>query len=766
MIKQILLLVLLLGFGIVIYLLFYPGALFAFAVLIELILYAGAALTLFLWRKKSAWRIPVLCIFGAAFLSLAIPGCLEVIESFRWINQDPDVYPDGKIVQGSAGGVVSLDTTITERSTYVTPRLTFRIGDKGISRGGGIILRLGKIIPVGGKPRFYDCTYQDMFDNTLQIKNPAGQGFVTVQAPAGVKFSLSKPDAPNTRDFLLNGFVPACGPYRNDLSSPIYYQLNGARRHEVHFKLTDGSLQPGETVELTLGDRSGGGPGWMMPAGEADADLVIYVDESGSEEYRVVPSYATLEVGGGPAASLQVISPSTPGLNEEFAFVVRAMDNDNFLSMKYAGTVSILGQDGLELSNSTYTFLAPDKGAIKLKARVTKPGIYNLIVRDEASGKTYSSNPVLVGQTAIEHIYWGDLHQHDTMGKDANRVPEWVFQRNKNVDGFDFASGSIHDYFEYWGLPPDRDELSYLKELTEKYNDAGKFVTFHGYEWTNLPQGHRNIYFAEGETPAFFSYDKVKTPDALRASLAGKHYLVIPHHTAWRFMNSNSAYNWGLPDWEQARLVEIYSKHGSSDFFEGPYPIHHDVTPFFIYLMGATSDRAHKGDGSYVREALAKGYRLGIMAGGDNHWARGSKSFGTGVTQDYPNGLQAAIAPELTRSGLYEAMWQRHTYGTTGARIILDFKVNGSLMGSEIQSAGKPPAIYYSVKATAPLKSMEVWKYSKSGGYELSSFDGKGLLEAENSFSDDKFSEDSFYFLKVVQSDGQLAWSSPVWVAK
>ena len=764
---QILLIALLIGFGILSYLLFYPGAVFVLAVLIVLVLYAGAALTLFLWRKSSKWRIPVLCIFSAVFLSLTIPGCLKLSESLRWINQNPDVYPDGKIVEGSAGGMTTLDTAITQRNTYVTPVLTFRAGEKGISRGGGLILRLGKIIPVGGKPGFYDCTYQDMFNNTLQINNPAGQGFVSVRAPTGIKLSLSKPDAPNTRDFLLNAFVTACGAYRNDRSSPIYYQLNAAHRHEIHLKLTEGSLRPGEAVELILGDRSGGGPGWMMPDGEADADLVVYADESGNGEYRVVPSYVTLEVGGGPAASLKVISPSTPGLNEEFMFVVRAEDNDGFLSLKYTGTISIPRQDGIEFGESTYTFLAVDKGAVKLKARVTRPGQYNLSVREEATGKAYNSNPLVVGESAGAHIYWGDLHQHTTLGKDANRAPEWVFQRNRDVDGFDFAAVSIHDLFEFWGLPPDAGELSYLNGLTEKFNGAGKFVTLHGYEWTSLPQGHRNIYFAEGETPVLFSYDKVKSPDALRTSLIGKRYIAIPHHSAWRFMYSNSPYNWGPPDWEEARLAEIYSKHGSSDFFEGPFPIHHDVTPFFIYLMGATSNRAHQGDGSYLREALASGLKLGIIAGGDNHWARGGKSFGTGVTQDYPHGLQAVVATDLTRAGLYEAMWQRHTYGTTGARIIIDFKVNGAPMGSEISAEnGSLPLIYYLVKGTAPVQNVEIWKYSKSRGYEAFNFAGQGMMDAEGQFSDQEFNEDAFYFMKVAQEDGNLAWSSPVWLQK
>jgi hypothetical protein len=111
-------------------------------------------------------------------------------------------------------------------------------------------------------------------------------------------------------------------------------------------------------------------------------------------------------------------------------------------------------------------------------------------------------------------------------------------------------------------------------------------------------------------------------------------------------------------------------------------------------------------------------------------------------------------------------MWDRYTYGTTGARIIIDFKVNGYPMGSEITAHNNRLLIDYMVKGTAPVRSVEVWKYSKSKGYELFEFAGKGELDLQGRFSDDGFSQDSFYFMKVVQEDGNLAWSSPVWVQK
>jgi hypothetical protein len=755
---------LLIGIGFAAYFMFYPGAVFIFVALLEFILLAGTVIVFFIWRSGSRWWIPALCIIGILFLYILASGGTRLAQSMYWINHNPDVYEEGRIVDGRAGGTASLDPGIVERSRPAVLKMAFRVGDEGVGQGGGIILRLGEIIPIGGKPRFYDCSYQDMFSETLQVSNPSGQGYVSVSAPPGVKISLGKPDAPDPRDFLLNAFVANVGKYRTDLRVPLYYQPNIALRHEIHCKVEEGSLKPGETVELTLGDRSHGGPGWKMPDGEAGADLVLYVDSSGDGLYRMA-AYSTLEVGGGEAAALQVIAPSTPALGEDFTFVVKAVDDQGFPAMLYRGTVSILPQEGIDCAAGSYVFKQGDRGAATFKARVTLPGTYRIAVRQDSPGRVYDSNPLLVGEVAGLHIYWGDLHQHTTLGKDANRTPEWVFQRNRDVDLLDYAALSIHDLFEYWGLPPDTGELAYLRQVTDKYNEVGRFVTLNGYEWSSLPQGHRNIYYTAGEDPVMFPYDLIEDPGALRTALEGSKYMVIPHHPAWRFLHSGIPFNWGGRDWEQERLVEIYSKHGSSDYYEGPYPIHHDFTPFFIYLLGGNSNRAHKGDGSYVREALADGYRLGIVAGGDNHWAIGGKSFGSNITRDYRPGLQATYAPELTRLGLYKAMWERYTYGTTGARIIIDFKVNGYPMGSETAADSRSqPTVYYMVKGTAPVKSIEVWKYSKSKGYELFEFDGKGKNDVQGQFSDDGFSQDSLYFMKVVQEDGNLAWSSPVWV--
>ena len=746
------------------YRLFFPGAAFIFFSLLLLILVVSSGITIMLKRKRKRGWVIALALGVALAAPVLLGGGLRLGQAFYWVNRNPDRYRGYEITAGTVDGSVSISPAVVERGGFQTFTLTFRAGEEGVAEGGGLILRLGKIIPVGGKPHYYDCNYQDMWAEALQVNRPSGGGYVSAIVPGGIIASLGKPPAPAHRNFLLNTFVLDAARHRQDPEAPIYYSLNAARRHEVHLKLVRGSLRPGQELVLVLGDISGGGPGWRMPAGAADTDLVVYVDPDGSGLYRMVSSYATLEVGGKDAASLELAAPSTPALGEDFDFVVRALDGEGYLALLHEGAISLLSQPGLSFAVDNYCFSPEDRGAVRLPARITAPGTYRIAVRDERTGRIYTGNPVVVDPQTKDRLYWGDLHQHTTLGKDANRTPQYVFEHNRRVDRFDFASISIHDLFDYWSIPPTAAERRCLLDTSEAWNRPGEFVTFHGYEWTDLYQGHRNIYFAPGSEPFLVDQKTADTPRELQRRLGDSRYLVIPHHSAWRLLHASVPYNWGSPDWVNMRLVEVYSKHGSSDRFDGPYPIHHDATPFYVRLFGESSHRAYAGLGSYVREALAAGYRFGFIAGSDNHWARGGTSFGSGVTRDFPSGLQAVYAPELTREALFEAMWNRHTYGTTGARIIVDFRVDGFPMGSEISSSAGIVYVTFTVKGTAPLQAAELWKYSASRGYELFQTDGGGRMELEAGYEDRDFVEDSFYFLHAIQSDGHLAWAGPVWV--
>ena len=132
--------------------------------------------------------------------------------------------------------------------------------------------------------------------------------------------------------------------------------------------------------------------------------------------------------------------------------------------------------------------------------------------------------------------------------------------------------------------------------------------------------------------------------------------------------------DWHAPEIE--RLAEIHSTHGTSEWF--------------------------------VRDALRRGYRVGITAGTDGITGRpGGCHPGWRNNRNVRNGLTAVYAEELTRTGIWEALQARRCYATSGARIGLWFEVDGQPMGSEINGSARP-VVTIKVEGTAPLESVEL----------------------------------------------------------
>jgi hypothetical protein len=124
----------------------------------------------------------------------------------------------------------------------------------------------------------------------------------------------------------------------------------------------------------------------------------------------------------------------------------------------------------------------------------------------------------------------------------------------------------------------------------------------------------------------------------------------------------------------------------------------------------------------------------------------------------YRCGMTAAVCERLDRRELVQALRDRQTYATTGARILLEFQVNELKMG-ELGTA-LTVECRYTVHAVQALREVEILK------------DGRVLwraavdqLDAAGAWRDpDPVEGEHYYYLHVVQGDGEMAWSSPIWV--
>jgi len=343
--------------------------------------------------------------------------------------------------------------------------------------------------------------------------------------------------------------------------------------------------------------------------------------------------------------------------------------------------------------------------------------------------------------------------------------PGSLYRRAREEMGWDFTAVTDHDI---WSLaeegPRSAEELEMMVRSADEAYRPGELVTFPAYEWTDHRLGHRNVLFGPGEEPAFLSVADVRysTPALLIEALVGRNVLVIGHHPAWKTHAGEMRFDYGPPG-GPARLIEVYSDHGNSEFYGAPRPPTH--TALARGLRGKAirafmgTEHAGPDSGSYVRDAWAAGQRLGLIAGSDEHLVGVDPADGIGIV--YSGGITALLATGATREAVWDALVARRAYATTGARMYIEFSVDGRPMGSEI-ACQRAPLVSGRVIGTCELELVEVVKYD--GGRYSTAWSGSGEDDISFEFEDASCRGDCFYYLRVIQRDGELAWAGPVWV--
>ncbi|MFH1322035.1 MAG: DUF3604 domain-containing protein [Bacteroidota bacterium] len=389
-------------------------------------------------------------------------------------------------------------------------------------------------------------------------------------------------------------------------------------------------------------------------------------------------------------------------------------------------------------------------------------------------------------------VYYGDLHGHSNLSVDARLFGAkpagefYVYARD--VAGLDFCALTDHDTPN--GVSDDPNLWHYICRLADEFNEPGKFVTFKAFEWTSgeghkevlkywfggdrwnfrndsSVWGHRNVLFPGVDVPEIpFSHSSASydTPSEFLEQVQYYDAIAIPHHPLG---GPVTPMKWHHFNPEVERLVEIYSQHGSSESADAP---------LMIYNPYITNDGSSKHS---VKHALNKGYHFGLIGSTDTHtgwggnntthpenslpesmieWVR--KVFGGAPVKG--GGLTAVFARELTRKGIWEALQNRRTFATTGERIVLVLEVANAFMGEvthmhsaeEIEIEGR-------VVGTSPIEKISIIR----NGTVLKEIMVRGETNHSFQLKDEPLPPgEYYYYLRVKQVDGEMAWSSPVWV--
>ncbi|OFW58776.1 MAG: hypothetical protein A2W01_01420 [Candidatus Solincola sediminis] len=715
--------------------------------------------------SRSFWRI---LSRAAATVAAAIAfGVLDYLYDPEFFRNGTKPSPSNLVAPGEAEIQPS---RIIAGSGHKTVILRFRCGPGGISEGGGI-----KVVP---------CRLVDFADKGKRAvwMFASGWGLLQNRHPRLRNYFSCRVETAGSA--LLEVNTIGLFPWRMALRfagrellrrlgiqiDPIDVLYFYLERRKIYIRIKRDRLQEGDEIILTMGDTRGGGKGWSSPKHPIAVDISVEVDERAMGRYRRLERTPVLETVGGEAVSFQAMLSSE--VDGEGRLVVQALDVKGQVDANYTGEVAFSTTPGLVI-NGRSSFTQADSGVIRLPYEVGSSGIHK--VEASAGAIKAASNPIIAGEEL--KLFWGDLHIHSALC-DGTYDPRTFYRDARDRLGMDFAAITSHDTMERIEPSGREGEWELLKDLWEDFNEPGRFAVLLGYEWSDHKRGHRGIYFAPDEPDArvYSSLSKDSdTPEKLDRLLAEHECMIIPHHTAWRriFLLPNNwlkflkmklppSYEWLPEENERQRLAEVYSMHGSSEAYSGKFPVTHgDPGRFFPSWL--RKDRSKPGYGNYIQEALAAGLRLGIIAGSDRHdYAGDERSFPMDI---YSGGLTAVWADELSAESLWRSLWNRRCYGTTGARIVIEFTADGLPMGTEY-FCDCPPRLQGRIIGTAAIFRAELLKHDGSGYTIAWSGGGRGKVEESFDFEDDGGQAGTFYYLRVEQEDGHCAWSSPIFLMR
>ena len=355
------------------------------------------------------------------------------------------------------------------------------------------------------------------------------------------------------------------------------------------------------------------------------------------------------------------------------------------------------------------------------------------------------------------NLYFGDIHTHSGQIRDecnnqgcGYKTWEENYSCAKDAGGLDFYALTDHE----WQIEPGFEEEYF--SLPDRHETPGEFVCLPAFEHTSLLYGHRNVYFKEGgllvsNNTVIGGYptmdpDKSLHPGLLFKRLAGygKPFFTVPHHPS----SSSHPFSWDFFS-PHDRLVEIYSCWGSSDYY-GDFP------------RGVSDRHEHL----YVQEAMKKGLKFGLIASSDGHEGYPGDESSPYVKHPHlyhfcGSGRAVVLAKSLTRGDVFDALYERRCYATTGAPIGLEFTVNGAEMGQTVSHSGRAK-LRVKVAGSTGIDHVRLLKNGRVIHVDWTF--GRHVHEMEWEDTTRQDHEPAAYTVRVVQEDHESAWSSPVWV--
>lgn len=332
--------------------------------------------------------------------------------------------------------------------------------------------------------------------------------------------------------------------------------------------------------------------------------------------------------------------------------------------------------------------------------------------------KPPSSTPrkTVVGDKEYELVF-GDLHRHTDLS--LCFVPADGTMDDQYRYAIDVVQHDFMGITDHARDIADGDALSQLwwrctKEVS-RHDLGSKFIPFSAYERSRGGEDH----------------------NVITLGIAPLRPYTYPHPEFWKELDDKTI---TIP--HQTRTAEITDPANPPWAIQADtWKVRDDLHRPLIEVYQACRDRwigmdAHVG--------LRKGHHLGFIASSD-HLATSTS-------------YACVWTPERTREAIFRSMQSRRTFAATD-KIRLILRAGDHWMGEQIQATAMP-RIDFEVDGTAPLKSIEVVVDGKVE-QRLPQSRRKAKLTYQPRATEPG---EHWVYVRVIQEDGNQAWSSPLFV--
>lgn len=488
----------------------------------------------------------------------------------------------------------------------------------------------------------------------------------------------------------------------------------------------------------------------------------LYIDPKGKGEYRESETFH-VDVKGNTLHSIRIIVPSVVSKNQRFDVIVRFEDEfGNLTGNAPEGVLIEFSYERLR-ENMSWKLFVPETGFINLpNLYFNETGIYKIKLKNLSTEEVFFSSPIKCFSNTDRQLYWGTFHG-ETILHDAGGNIESCLRYMRDEEAHQFYSSSS---FESEMETPS-DIWKGIGSHVAEFNEDDRFSTFLGMQWSGTPveEGLRHIIYLKDSKPILRKKEsKANHLKKIYKSHTPKDFIAIPMFT----MGSETCFDFENFSPEYEKVVEIYNAWGSSECTKA------EGNPRPITSKGRKGVK-EKAEGS-IRKALNKNIRFGFVAGGLDDRGVFSNLFDAEQVQ-YTPGLTGILAANHSRDGLIQAVNKKSCYATTGPRIIAGLEIAGAPMGSELNTKAKPGLEYnrhitgYAVgldhiREVLIIRNGKPFHIfnPKNEVFEFAFDDEEPLKNVVLKPKGEESPPFVYYYMRVEQKDGHIAWTSPIWI--